>query len=655
MPALINIQTDLTKLRAQPKPFNTQVFSYSSNLVELKTNLTELKFGNDQPGYGSSGLPYIQTKIPTASPAAPGINPIYRPGAPGSSDYPIRGGAIDFQIGQQTYTLSSQIDKTRIKKFFEDKQRGTLFIQKQIGLQLSNPKMEVGNTLFGLGQGAPLPGLLEITRVYNLGVNTLAQVGVSGTGAHAVRHGLTPFNVAQKNYYAIVNGQNVNNEGITNRLLNLNALKMTVGTSPFVNPQNVLDIETVNKLGISLNRNLLFQYLGGPGSSYGIGATTIKRVVDTTKLKSSRVMTYDQIKSQTINATKTINNTSQDGSNDNGPKRSFDIQDFRDQIPGLKYDKWGETVENRFYYKVPNGRGSDKMNSSFPFLYANSTAPWQLNQDVTDDLIKFVFEAISNDDTNYSLAIFFRAFLTSGITDNNSAQWNNFKYLGRGENFYTYQGFDRSISFSFRVAAESRDELIPMYNRLNTLVSQVYPDYSSKSNIMRAPIIALTIGDYLYRTPGFLESVNLSIGDSTTWETEDPNQLPQVVDVSVSFKPIINELPRRTSTSIENLSSLTSLSTEKTVLNGDISAKVPQIIANNDKVIQSDKIPTIAYTSVRNATQSEISAEIDRRSKLTPSPFQFSFAAEQRRRRAAEIAENATFVDIKQKQDFFPE
>lgn len=559
MPALINIQTDLKKLRSQPKPFNTQIYSYSSNLVELKTNLTELKFGADQQGYGSSGLPYIQTKIPTASPASPGINPIYRPGAPGSSDYPIRGGSIDFQIGQQTYTLSNKIDSTRIKKFFEDKQRGTLFIQKQIGLQLSNPKMEVGNTLFGLGQGTPVPGLLEITRVYNNGVNTLAQVGVAGTGAHAVRHGLTPFNVAQKNYFAIVNAQNVNNEGTTNRLLNLNALKMTVGASPFVNPQNVLDIETVNNLGISLNRNLLFQYLGGPGSSYGIGATTIKRVVDTTKLRSSRVMTYDLIKEQQVNA----------GISEENKRLKYNIQDFRNQLEELDgtYVPWGKTVDNRFYYKVPNGRGADKMNSSLPFVFPNDTAPWEFNKDTTDDLIKFVFEAVSNDNTNYSLAIFFRAFLTSGITDNNSAQWNNFKYLGRGENFYTYQGFDRSISFSFRVAAESKSELIPMYNRLNTLVSQVYPDYSPTTNIMRAPVIMLTIGDYLYRMPGFLESVNLSIGDSTVWDTQDPTQLPQVVDVSISFKPILPQLPKRSTFGIEQAGQVNVDTTEATLEN----------------------------------------------------------------------------------------
>jgi hypothetical protein len=197
------------------------------------------------------------------------------------------------------------------------------------------------------------------------------------------------------------------------------------------------------------------------------------------------------------------------------------------------------------------------MNLLYPFAFKNDSAPWELNKDNTQDIIKFVFEAISNDNTSYSTAIFFRAFLTAGITDNNSAQLNAFKYIGRGENFYTYQGFDRSIGFSFIVAAQSRQDMTPMYKKLNHLVSQVYPDYSHGStapsgagSVMRAPVIKLTLGDYMYRVPGFLENVNLTIPQNVPWEInleedKDMGQLPQVVEVSVSFKPIMNILPRK--------------------------------------------------------------------------------------------------------------
>jgi hypothetical protein len=69
---------------------------------------------------------------------------------------------------------------------------------------------------------------------------------------------------------------------------------------------------------------------------------------------------------------------------------------------------------------------------------------------------------------------------------------------------------------------------------------------------MRAPVIRLTIGDYIYRMPGFLESVNVTIDGTNSWEInleEDTKnevaQLPHSLDVTVSFKPIFDILPQR--------------------------------------------------------------------------------------------------------------
>jgi hypothetical protein len=615
--------------------------------IQIKSNLANLKFGNDQPGYGSSGLPYIKFTPPTqtisddtfnqnsvffsskysdigAIGSVSNLNPgpvsqqteLYN-ALRTSLDYPIRGGAIDFQIGQQTYTLSSKIDAERIKAFFQDKSKGTNFINKQIGLQLTNPKMETGNTLFGLGQSFPIPGLLENTRVYNKGINTLAQVGVSGTGAHALRHGLVPFAPFQKHYFAIVNAQNVNNDKITNRLVNLNALKMTSSETSFVNPTNVFDINTVNNLGISLNRNLLFQYLGGPGSTYGVGATTITRTVDTTKLRSSTAMTYDKIKDQSSNKGNVVVSQGEKGTLSENiiNKTTYGIQDFRIGLDGIgtTFTAWGDkTVENRFY--ASPGKYRDKMNSSYPFLFNNSKAPWEIGGEETDDIIKFVFEAISNDNSDFSTAIFFRAFLTAGITDNHSAQLNSFKYMGRGENFYTYQGFDRNIGFSFRIAAGSKQELKPMYNRLNALISQVYPDYSPQTNIMRAPLMRISIGDYIYRMPGFIESINVTVDNGNPWEINldgDSAQLPQVLDVAVTFKPILDELPRRLGTDIK-FRSLGNYSIETNSIEEVSDARigvVPKLIANTDKNFidtdYSNPLTPVSFTTKRELSAQE--------------------------------------------------
>jgi hypothetical protein len=535
--------------------------------------------------------------------------PIYRAGQTGGLDFPIRGGQLEFNLGTQSFTVSSKIDRSRIRKFFEDAPRGTTFIQKQVGLQLSNPKIETGNTLFGIPQGIPYPGLIENTRVYNLGANTLAQVGVSGTGLHAIRHGLVPFNYFEKYYYDIVNNQNVTDQKASNRLYNLMLLKMTTG-DPFVNPVNVPDINLVNTLGISLNRNMIFQYLGGPGSVYGIGTTTIPRVVDTTKLRSATAMNYDLLMQQKTNF------------NNGKPV----LQDFRNQLNTqagtvIFPNTWTnqQNVDYRFFVNK-----KDRMNLLFPFLFRNDQAPWEVTdtKEDTQDLIKFVFEAISNDAPTYSTAIFFRAFLTAGINDNNSAQLNAFKYIGRGENFYTYQGFDRTIGFSFRVAAQSREELRPLYNKLNMLMSQVYPDYSPKQGIMRAPLIRITIGDYLYRVPGFIESINFTVDNNTPWEINLENdqsgniaQLPQVVDVAVSFKPILDVLPKRPNTIVTQTE--TTVNTQQGTAQDveSVTSNIAPLIAN---IPQAKGSPTTfikpeisgQFTTLRNATlREEINAD----------------------------------------------
>lgn len=172
-----------------------------------------------------------------------------------------------------------------------------------------------------------------------------------------------------------------------------------------------------------------------------------------------------------------------------------------------------------------------------------------------NDLVNFRITSINNDNPSEEIYMHFRAFLGS-ISDNYSANWNSQKYVGRGENFYTYDGFDRKISLSFTLAAQSRVELIPMYKKLNYLISQMAPDYSG-AGLMRGPLVTLTIGGYICDQPGFITGLNVEMGEDTTWEIgidEDGNmtkmsgydgytdinpQLAHVIKVSgFSFTPI---------------------------------------------------------------------------------------------------------------------
>ena len=90
-------------------------------LIDLKTNLKSLKYGSDRIGGGNSGQPYIQTNI------GDGI-------IGNVDDGLIRGGGAGA-------IKSAAIDTLRIGKFLTDLPKGPLFIIKQVGLQLSNPKL----------------------------------------------------------------------------------------------------------------------------------------------------------------------------------------------------------------------------------------------------------------------------------------------------------------------------------------------------------------------------------------------------------------------------------------------------------------------------------------------------------------------------------
>ena len=239
-------------------------------LLTLHTDLKSLKYGHDTPGGGDSGQPYIKTDINTAD---KGINKLR---FTKFDDGLVRGGVVG-AIG------ASVADTLRIGKFLTDFPKGPLFLVKQVGLQLSNPKLEhidtlptnrkgtdystkgqglftnIGNLFTNIGTniGAiirntanKIENEVGPTRIYNLGINTLAQVPVNAIGGHITRHGFLPNNDESKYYFNVVRDNNfVNNN---NRLLRL----------------------SYTLLG---NSNDIDSYVGGPNSVYGIGYTTIRR------------------------------------------------------------------------------------------------------------------------------------------------------------------------------------------------------------------------------------------------------------------------------------------------------------------------------------------------------------------------------------------
>jgi len=172
-----------------------------------------------------------------------------------------------------------------------------------------------------------------------------------------------------------------------------------------------------------------------------------------------------------------------------------------------------------------------------------------------NDLVKFSIGIIDNNNPKNRTYIHFRAFLDS-MDDNYAAEWNSFKYMGRGENFFRYNGFTRTINLGWTVAAQSKEELIPMYQKLNFLASSLAPDYSA-DGYMRGNLAVITVGGYLFDQPGIINSINYSVPTESPWEIgindsvtnygydTSVKELPHIIKVTgFSFTPIHKFVPK---------------------------------------------------------------------------------------------------------------
>jgi hypothetical protein len=576
------------------------------------TALRSLKYGSDTPGGGNSGEPYITQKIP----------PPYEQQVPSTNLWLSDNGLI--RGGFRGATVASARDTLRIGKFLVDPPRGPLFIAKQIGLQLTNPKLETRTDAVG-----QLLGSIGPTRIYNLGINTLAQVPVNAFGGHIVRHGLLPVLNEGQLYSNVVRANNAPGSlGANNRLVLLKA-----------------------KLEKNPNANIA-NYVSGPGSVDGIGRTVIKRYDNTLSNpqynryisfnvpNTAAVVTFSNSELLykrpapnidyflTLGVSEQYNNYSRTAIETKvgiatgslaTPPTFVDQNVINYGAAGRTYDALRKALEKttgsyavgranirkagsnnvgdgtlnnqgdvtqpitftytgKSKYKEGTGRfkdglplsefnieqrlglpGANKRDdiNAIP-LYISDAPPGAAVVYVNGkpynprDIIKFRIEAVDNDNPSLSTWMVFRALITD-ITDNPNPSWNTINYVGRGEPFYIYNGFERNISFNFQVAAMSEAELKPMWQKLNYLYSNVMPDYSN--NIMRAPYMKMTIGNYMFRQPGVIKGLTYTIDNKSPWEIAitDPErgegekmyELPHVLNVQMTYAPIHNFLPRK--------------------------------------------------------------------------------------------------------------
>lgn len=159
---------------------------------------------------------------------------------------------------------------------------------------------------------------------------------------------------------------------------------------------------------------------------------------------------------------------------------------------------------------------------------------------------------------NYSLA--FPASIT-GLSEDISPEWSDFKYIGSPYKTYRYQGVERSLKFEFKLYYLDEVTKYRMISNLNSLKELVFPyneisdiKYNDQSTALAySPnLIELTIGQLYKDIFGIIDSLSFSIDDNVSWATTDPNQAsyiefgnrlyPTVINVSFSMKIIERHL-----------------------------------------------------------------------------------------------------------------
>jgi len=572
-------------------------------LRDLTSNLTDLRYDKDIRGGGYSGQPFIKRSAPETRDQ---LNSLSTEAL--SLDYPIRGGSYE--------ELAAREDFARIDRFLLSYPQGKAFLDKQKGLMFSNPKIETGKSGGFANTRAYSDGRNLMTQIAeggtgfhhpNAGTTIQDLEFTQNKYEYIVSHkskeqnrlvSLTTFKIDNK----VSNDSPFANNIATNLGINTfdngELFFYTGGPGSLYGLGNTIIQRATDYLGAPINTQNAPTFIGPNFKNDVYGNEVQARPI--TEINFSNLLGL----SPTFNITDTengitggnIDNIFQQNSpsyiradkNPNGDVVLFNnfmgydkIRERQQSLPGTLgvTDFRNDVINPRSVYKSdyknlnittrvgignPGARPADlRQNINEQFKSGQDVINMSDVQTRTDsdgiggfprDLIKFAFETINNNNTSTTTATFFRAFL-SGYNDNHNAEWAASRYTGRGENFYTYQGFDRVVNFNFKIAAQSKQEMKFLYRKLNYLISTLYPDYNS-SGFMRGNITKLTIGDLFVRTPGILESLQLNVDDQYAWEiamdepeggigsSSDMLETPQLMDVAVQFKPILNVLPK---------------------------------------------------------------------------------------------------------------
>jgi len=542
------------------------------------TKFKSLKFGSDKPGGGTSPEPIIQK--------------------------PIKDNNL---VGmEKTIADTAAENRDRISRLIKSTPRGINFINKQSGLQLSNTRLELPKTnIFGVGINTSTR--LTPSTFYNK-ETLLAQEG-GNIGDHFDRFGLTPF---MEDSYKYINIATSNNTTKNNRLVGLqnkletkyykltpgvsitqssvNILKSKVksilggistftntlagisnifGGSPFLNSVNT-KISGISRLVSPFLSPTIDQYIGGPGSKFGIGTTNIRRFDYTNDLDKFRaVKEFSDIGARNGRVAYTSNSlygaSSEFNSSPfidkgviNEPPKSpikSQFQRLQEQIrkPTISYDGANVSVgkdNTNYSYKTkslpqnsnlplnPQNFGLDKNNELFNYITNDSNRLDGMYDRNDGENMSVVFQLINPFTAQNLHRIIFPAYI-NGFKVNSNATWNDVSYIGRSESLYVYSKFKRTVSFNLQIPCFNIIELRERHRALGALESSLAGQYNN--NKLGGILTRLYLGNYLKGETGIITDISYDIPNDSSWDIDE--QLAHNINVSINFTVIHNDLP----------------------------------------------------------------------------------------------------------------
>ena len=575
------------------------------------TRLRSLKYGRDREGGGNSREPFITESLPGVEEDNPNI------GLLGNGDFLLRAGSLERSLN----------DVVRLTKYFTTG-KGLGFVAKQNLLSRTNVKPQGGgilnqgiylptNTLAQAGVSFIGGHLVKqgINPFRDLSVNPLNEQDTAPSGdgffqkaLGTVKKGLQAADNATT-FPLYLNQVTSDQEDSANRLVQLRSAKIAPKTpngasAAFARALNFATIgnnltgllglqdpvsgrvqdkvpdlssnnPSLSKLNISTAKGEILSYGGGPGSFLGIGKTIIKRASDTNAYNTESFRSkYYLLDAGTIQqkADLVVNNPGKIL-----PDFRFDV--FGQQNKGQKknilsapVDYTTKNIETRVGLGDPGkvtkdlssytqglGEKLDKVNGLPLYESSGVTA-----NALKNDLVKFRFSVPDTNNPRKRTYIHFRAFL-DGFTDNYTSNYETLRYMGRTDPLYRFQGFERNVVLSWTIAAQSREELMVMYTKLNYLQSVMTGDYTSKG-YFAGNVVNLTVGGYFWETPGVITSMNISVPNESPWEIGLPDseestgfnsrqtiptdlevrEMPHIIQVTgFAFNPIHDFAPRK--------------------------------------------------------------------------------------------------------------